>query len=238
MAPYHPSSNGQAERAVQTFKKGLQRLKSGTIEERLDRFLSAYRLTPHATTGQSPAEMLLGRRLLDLLHPDIARRVQYRQIKQSTQRGHSTKLRVGESVYARNFRGGPTWLPATILERTGPVSYVVQLDDGRSIRRHVDHLRLRLSERRTTEDTTLIDGPSGVGGNSGQVHSRSSAKAESARPGVTSSANEEIEVDAEPGQRQVSSRTQLAGTASIQPHPSHQTDYIETWWGEVSCTVP
>ena len=84
------------------------------------------------------------------------------------------------------------------------MSYVVQLEDGRSIRMHVDHLRLRFSERRTTEDTTLIDSPSGVRVNSEQVHSRSSEEPESARPGVTSSANEEIEVDAEPGQRQES----------------------------------
>ena len=62
-APYHPTSNGLAERAVQTFKQGIKRLREGTVETKLSRFLSQYRLTPHTTTGRSPAELLLGRQL-------------------------------------------------------------------------------------------------------------------------------------------------------------------------------
>ena len=59
-SPYHPASNGLAERAVQLFKHGVKRLKDGSMETRIARFLSKYRLTPHATTGRSPAELLLG----------------------------------------------------------------------------------------------------------------------------------------------------------------------------------
>ena len=78
-APYHPSTNGLAERAVQTLKDGLRCIKDGTIETtRLARFLSKYRLTPHSTTRLSPSEMLLGRRprsRLDLMNPDLAQKV-------------------------------------------------------------------------------------------------------------------------------------------------------------------
>ena len=37
--PYHPSSNGQVERAVQRFKEGMKKNLSGSLETRLSRFL-------------------------------------------------------------------------------------------------------------------------------------------------------------------------------------------------------
>ena len=69
-APYHPASNGLAERAVQTVKKGLRKITHGTMRTRLAQVLLTYRLTPQSTTGVSPSELLLGHRprsRLDLL---------------------------------------------------------------------------------------------------------------------------------------------------------------------------
>ena len=45
-----PASKGLAERAVQTFKQGIKRLREGMVETKLSRFLMKYRLTPHATS--------------------------------------------------------------------------------------------------------------------------------------------------------------------------------------------
>ena len=73
-APYHPSTNGLAERAVQTFKQGVARIDGSTIQERISKFLFNYRITPHSVTGVPPSELLQGRRLrcrLDAWHPDI-----------------------------------------------------------------------------------------------------------------------------------------------------------------------
>ena len=85
VAPYHPASNGLAERAVLTFKKGIQRFKTGTIGDRIARFLMQYRVTPHMTTVSSPAELLFGRRLrtrLDAIRPNLERQVETKLLGQ------------------------------------------------------------------------------------------------------------------------------------------------------------
>ena len=72
-APYHPSSNGLAERVVQSFKQGMRKFTKGTLTDRISRYLFHYRNTPHTTTGVTPAELLLGRRphsRLDVVQPD------------------------------------------------------------------------------------------------------------------------------------------------------------------------
>ncbi|VDI15718.1 Hypothetical predicted protein [Mytilus galloprovincialis] len=69
-APWHPASNGCAERAVQSFKEGMKKIKEGTIQEKLNRFLFNYRITPQTTTGLAPSELLMKRKLksrLDLV---------------------------------------------------------------------------------------------------------------------------------------------------------------------------
>ena len=62
-APYHPSSNGQVERAVQIFKVAMRKNSLESIQTRVSRFLFNYRNTPHTTSGVSPSELLLGRRV-------------------------------------------------------------------------------------------------------------------------------------------------------------------------------
>ena len=76
--PYHPASNGLAERAVQTLKESLKKTSDGDMDTKLVRFLFHYRTTPHSTIGLSPAELLMGRKLrshLDLLQPDLSSKV-------------------------------------------------------------------------------------------------------------------------------------------------------------------
>ena len=145
-APYHPASNGLAERAVQIVKKGLKKERSGTMLTRLAKVLFAYQITPQSTTGTSPAELLLGRRLrsrLDLVRPNTAERVEQKQ--QDQKRKHDQKVR-SRRFQLRDyvFGAGSRWLPGEIVEVIGPVSFQVLLEDGRRRRCHQDHFRPRI----------------------------------------------------------------------------------------------
>ena len=70
-AVYKPSSNGLAERMVQTFKRALS-TSNEHVSVLLDKLRFNYRITPHSSTEVSPAELMFKRRLrcrLDLLYP-------------------------------------------------------------------------------------------------------------------------------------------------------------------------
>ena len=47
----------------------------------------------------------------------------------------------GKKVFVKSQGRGETWLPGHIIESSEPVSFKVQLQDGRIISRHQDHLR-------------------------------------------------------------------------------------------------
>ena len=132
--PYHLQSNGLAERMVQTFKKGMKKIASGTVDTKLAQFLFSYRITPHSTTGQSPAELMFGRQLstrLDLLHPNVQEKVLKKQDKQKKYFDGSPKERKfsrGDDVYIRNFSQGNIvkWIPGVIVKQ---IVFGVQLQN-------------------------------------------------------------------------------------------------------------
>ena len=89
-APYHPASNGLAERFVTTFKQVMKAGKHDGLasQHQVENFLFTYCTTPHATTRTSPCSLFLGRDLrtkLDFLHPVVERRVHEKQAAQKRQ---------------------------------------------------------------------------------------------------------------------------------------------------------
>lgn len=74
-APYHPQSNDQAERFVDTFKRSMKKIASD-FTDAVQEFLSTYRNTPNLNLlkGKSPAGVMFGRMIrtkFDLLLPKL-----------------------------------------------------------------------------------------------------------------------------------------------------------------------
>nr|CDJ86255.1 RNA-directed DNA polymerase (reverse transcriptase) and Integrase domain containing protein [Haemonchus contortus] len=155
--PFHPQSNGQAERFVDTFKRGLAKLKGEEpTTEALQAFLMAYRSTPcpSGPNHLSPAENFLGRRIrteLDLMMPSPEDSTGRRDTKMEDQfnRHQGAKPRhfdVDDAVYAKDYRQAKTtWTPGIIARRLGNVMYHVRC--GSSLwTRHANQLRPRDSQ--------------------------------------------------------------------------------------------
>ena len=89
----------------------------------------------------------MGRRLrsaLDRLKPNLNRKMEVKQESFHKIMRKSRLFSKGDGVYVKNFSSGPKWLSGQVSESTGPVSYVILLTDGRSLRRHVDHIRRKM----------------------------------------------------------------------------------------------
>ncbi|XP_037505205.2 uncharacterized protein K02A2.6-like [Rhipicephalus sanguineus] len=153
-APYHPSSNGLAERFIQRLKAALRKSSRSTSPSDLADFLLAYRNTPQATTAEAPSVLLLGRCLrtrLDLVRPSVEDTVAHKQFREASRhRRRESTFCEGDLVRVRNFRRGPRWFSATVLARTGPVSYRVSVVTPRGVSesvRHRNHI-VRAPDRR------------------------------------------------------------------------------------------
>lgn len=156
-SPYFPTSNGEAERAVQTAKRILDQ------DDPFEALLS-YRATPVGPTGISPAEIAMGRMLRTTL-PTLQSNLDPRPYNKEAVRQKDTKakeaykknfdrhhgvaplpeLQPGDSVLQK-LDHEPHWSnPVRVISQTAPRSYLVETPDGAQYRRNRKHLRLSCS---------------------------------------------------------------------------------------------
>jgi len=153
---YHPRSNGEIERFVQTFKRGMSSTQVD-CDVRLQNFLLQYRITPHSTTGASPSELLQGRKIrtpLDLVRPSVQQQVsasQDRQCKSFNTKAKSRSLHVGQQVWVQTFsKNEAKWSQGVVTKQIGPVTYCISISD-KQYKRHVDHIRAAAELEPTVE---------------------------------------------------------------------------------------
>ena len=164
--PFHPQSNGQAERFVDTFKRALSKMKGEEVtSDCLQTFLRCYRTTPNAAlpNNVTPAEQMFGRKIripLDLLRPVIDTNDKFRQRNYSMEsrfnQQHGAVKREfypDDLVYVMDYSTPKrSWVPAIIINRCGNTIYSVKI--GQHIhRRHTNQIRSRsLKDNTDTKD--------------------------------------------------------------------------------------
>ncbi|XP_062554222.1 uncharacterized protein K02A2.6-like [Armigeres subalbatus] len=155
-APYHPATNGQVERFIQTFKNKMKALQCDKTKMNVElcNILLTYRKTIHPTTGKSPSMMVFNRQIrsrLDLMLPG--------PIHSERADPKIRSIPEGGRVAARDFLGHEKWKYGRIVEKLGKLHYMVQLDDNRIWKRHIDQLREvgpNLPVRRSLPDMPIL----------------------------------------------------------------------------------
>ena len=145
-APYHPSSNGSAKRAVQTFKSAMHKIVAESsnvpIKTLISRFLFSYCNTPHTQTGKAPSELSFNRKVntrLGLLKFNWS-------IVSDDEKFAKTEilkpLRLfypGDQFWLQKDRRGEKWIKGAIISKVGRVMYKVKCCNE-IYEKHIDQL--------------------------------------------------------------------------------------------------
>jgi hypothetical protein len=160
-SPHYPQANGEAERAVQTVKGLLTKAKDPY------KALMNYRNTPLEEINQSPAQLMMGRRLKTSLptaapllksraSDEVQRILKKQKEKQKQYYDKRTgkelpPLQPGETVQMKH---GEKWIKAKVLHKhQSPRSYVIESEQRQKYRRNRRHLRSsKLSEKEQRSD--------------------------------------------------------------------------------------
>ncbi|XP_054279176.1 uncharacterized protein K02A2.6-like [Macrosteles quadrilineatus] len=141
-APYHPATNGQAERFVQTVKKQLIAMENdgGDLHFKINHILMSLRNATNAT-GSSAYELMFGRRIRTRL--DLMKKPQDHTGMPDECTKIKREFRAGDRVQVRkrNFGKDGKWKFGNVRRREGLIHYQIEMDNGQVWRRHINHIR-------------------------------------------------------------------------------------------------
>ena len=128
-APFHPASNSEAERLVCVFKQAMKRAVREEKKSKhlaLREFLQQYRVSPHCTTGRTPAELMLGHQVRSSLSVLQPRAHKTKRQKKSTSPA-KPKFTIGAHVHYRDYtRNRPKWVAGKVIGHVGNKMFTVQ----------------------------------------------------------------------------------------------------------------
>jgi signal peptidase I len=141
--PWHPKSNGAAEKAVQTFKNFMKKLfhecnslSHSELQDKITDFLFSYRNTPSTVTGKCPAELFLNCIPNTLLY-------QLKPLKFDTSRCKENvkTFSPGECVLVKSTNNSDiNWFKGKIVSKVSPFIYNV-IVNGREKSCHTEQLK-------------------------------------------------------------------------------------------------
>ena len=146
-SPYHPSSNGQAEKFVDTFKRVLKKTNgAGTDDGNIQQFLSIYRITPNPNriSGMSPAELMFARKIRSVFNRLLPKKK--RSYQNRAKQENMKYFRLGDKVFLKSYKNGKEfWQDEVITQRVGKMLYMVK-SKKLIHKRHLNQLRRRFTE--------------------------------------------------------------------------------------------
>ncbi|XP_029639543.1 uncharacterized protein K02A2.6-like [Octopus sinensis] len=152
--PYHPRSNGLAERFIDTFKRALRKTRQEILEDtNMTKFLQVYRITPNpnAESGRSPTDLMFSRKNCSIFDKWLPSRKQ-----KIENMGRKTNFfNTGDKVYFKIYSNGKQdWEEGNITGRLGNVMYMVK-GPKYEHRRHLNQSKKRHTKNQGRQEEPM-----------------------------------------------------------------------------------